>query len=244
MYASNGLLRHSGPGRGDSRSGRGLDGMEPAVSYSIPPPERPHTWAELLVLVGAIRLRPPGDYRPHAPVNRRQGLHVCKSGTPTRPPRRLTCARKLWPRPVPGSPASFCRSVRVRLSPIRNRLTSATSPTLGGAQARRVRIATLSYLPVATMVSTPSSAVRLTKDTPRRDYQPASSKRQRAPRRDFVLLLASRDASRLVPGRRIPQIAKPAATKFLSGGSVGGGPTARRRADPLRTGSAAPSCVI
>jgi hypothetical protein len=29
--------------------------MEPAVSYSIPPPERPHTWAELLVLVGAIR---------------------------------------------------------------------------------------------------------------------------------------------------------------------------------------------
>jgi hypothetical protein len=27
----------------------------PAVSYSIPPPEHPHTWAELLTLVGAIR---------------------------------------------------------------------------------------------------------------------------------------------------------------------------------------------
>jgi hypothetical protein len=25
------------------------------VSYSIPPPQRPHTWAELLTLVGAIR---------------------------------------------------------------------------------------------------------------------------------------------------------------------------------------------
>ena len=25
------------------------------MPYSIPPPERPHTWAELLVLVGAIR---------------------------------------------------------------------------------------------------------------------------------------------------------------------------------------------
>jgi hypothetical protein len=25
------------------------------VSYSIPPPEHPHTWAELLTLVGAIR---------------------------------------------------------------------------------------------------------------------------------------------------------------------------------------------
>jgi hypothetical protein len=30
-------------------------GGNPAVSYSIPPPERPHTWAELLTLVGAIR---------------------------------------------------------------------------------------------------------------------------------------------------------------------------------------------
>ena len=29
--------------------------MEPAVSYSIPPPEHPHAWAELLNLVGAIR---------------------------------------------------------------------------------------------------------------------------------------------------------------------------------------------
>jgi hypothetical protein len=27
----------------------------PAVSYSIPPPEHPHTWAELLTLVDAIR---------------------------------------------------------------------------------------------------------------------------------------------------------------------------------------------
>jgi hypothetical protein len=27
----------------------------PAVSYSIPPPEHPHTWAELLTLVGAVR---------------------------------------------------------------------------------------------------------------------------------------------------------------------------------------------
>jgi hypothetical protein len=25
------------------------------VSYSIPPPERPHTWAELLTLVGDLR---------------------------------------------------------------------------------------------------------------------------------------------------------------------------------------------
>jgi len=25
------------------------------VSYSIPPPEHPHTWAELLTLVGAVR---------------------------------------------------------------------------------------------------------------------------------------------------------------------------------------------
>jgi hypothetical protein len=27
----------------------------PAASYSIPPPEHPHTWTELLTLVGAIR---------------------------------------------------------------------------------------------------------------------------------------------------------------------------------------------
>jgi hypothetical protein len=27
----------------------------PAVSYSIPPPKHPHTWAELLTLVDAIR---------------------------------------------------------------------------------------------------------------------------------------------------------------------------------------------
>ena len=25
------------------------------MSYSIPPPEHPHTWAELLTLVGAVR---------------------------------------------------------------------------------------------------------------------------------------------------------------------------------------------
>jgi hypothetical protein len=25
------------------------------VSYTLPPPEHPHTWAELLALVGAIR---------------------------------------------------------------------------------------------------------------------------------------------------------------------------------------------
>jgi len=59
--------------------------------------------------------------------------------------------------------------------------------------------------------------VRLTKDTPRRDYQPASSKRQRARRRDFVLLLASRDASRLVPGRRILDTVLDEATRDMLG---------------------------
>ena len=28
------------------------------MSYSIPPPEHPHTWAELLALVGAVRRIP------------------------------------------------------------------------------------------------------------------------------------------------------------------------------------------
>ena len=42
------FTRRPGPGR---RLVRGAT----AVSYTMPPPEHPHTWAERLTLVGAIR---------------------------------------------------------------------------------------------------------------------------------------------------------------------------------------------
>jgi hypothetical protein len=56
MYARTGPPdTPSGPGRGESRSGRGLDGMEPAVSNTLPPPDPTHSIAEVLALVDTIR---------------------------------------------------------------------------------------------------------------------------------------------------------------------------------------------
>jgi hypothetical protein len=49
------LTPTSGPGTATHSPAGTSTGTEPAVSYSIPPPEHPHTWAELLTLVGAVR---------------------------------------------------------------------------------------------------------------------------------------------------------------------------------------------
>jgi hypothetical protein len=49
---------HKRSRRDDATAGRDLDEgsrEEPRRVLSIPPPEHPHTWTELLTLVGAIR---------------------------------------------------------------------------------------------------------------------------------------------------------------------------------------------